>query len=74
MRRIAVGSNVRIVDRPELEAFLSPPDPHAQPAPGQFEGAGRRTRVLGVRLDSGEPLYVLRDLPGLWRGAWLRPA
>jgi hypothetical protein len=73
VRRIAVGSLVRIVERPELEAFLNSADPRERPEPGQFEGAGRCVRVVGVRLDGKEPLYVLRDLPGAWREDWLRP-
>lgn len=73
MPRITVGSRVRILDRAELEAFLGAV-PHERPAPAQFEGAGRRTQVVGVQLDTGEPLYTLRDAPGVWREEWLRPA
>jgi hypothetical protein len=72
VRRIAVGSLVRIVDRPELEAFLASPDAQ-RPQPAQFGAAGRCVRVVGVRLDGEEPLYLLRDLPGTWREDWLRP-
>jgi hypothetical protein len=74
MQRFAVGSSVRIVERPELEAFLSAPDPRDRPAPPQFESAGMRTRVVGVRLETAPPLYLLRDVPGLWRSDWLRAA
>jgi hypothetical protein len=74
VRRIAVGSQVRILERPELEVFLFSPDPRERPAPEQFEGAGRRTRVVGVHLATGEPLYALRGLPGRWREDWLRAA
>jgi len=73
MQRIAVGSTVRVVERPELEAFLRSPDPGNRPEPGQFAGAGRSARVLSASLRTGEPLYVLQDLPGVWREAWLRP-
>jgi len=73
VRRIAVGSNVRVAERAELEAFLGSLDPRERPAPEQFAAAGCRARVVGVRVGSGEPLYVLRDLPGLWREDWLRP-
>jgi hypothetical protein len=71
--KIAVGSFVAVIERPELEGFLRSADARAQPAPAQFAGAGRHARVVGVRLDGAEPLYALRDLPGLWREAWLRP-
>jgi hypothetical protein len=72
--RIAVGSRVRVLDRPELEAWLGSPDASERPEPAQFAEAGRRKRVVGVRLDAGEPLYLLADAPGVWREDWLRPA
>ena len=74
MQEIAVGSNVRVVERAELEAHLRSPDPRERPEPEQFPCAGRVARVVGVRLGAAhQPLYVLQDLPGLWREAWLRP-
>ena len=72
-RPITVGTIVRIVERPALEASLRSPDPRARPEPEQFEGAGRSTRVVSVQLGGGEPLYRLDGLPGLWRADWLRP-
>ena len=74
MQGIAVGSTVRVVERAELEAHLRSPDLNERPDPEQFPCAGRVARVVGVRLRAGRPpLYVLQDLPGLWREAWLRP-
>ena len=73
MQRITVGSAVKVAERPELEAFLRSPDPRQRPEPEQFAAAGRIARVVGVRLGTLEPLYVLQDLPGFWREAWLRP-
>ena len=71
---IAVGSNVRVVERGELEAFLRSPDARERPEPEQCGCTGRGARVVGVRLGaSRDPLYVLQGLPGLWREAWLRP-
>lgn len=75
MQGIAVGSNVRVVERAELEAQLRSRDPLERPEPEQVPCAGRAARVMGVRLGAGrQPLYVLQDLPGLWREAWLRPS
>jgi hypothetical protein len=74
MQGIAVGSNVRVAERRELEVYLRSPDPRERPEPEQCGCAGRAARVVGVRLGAGRPpLYVLEGLPGLWPEAWLRP-
>lgn len=71
---IHVGSSVRIVGRPVLDAALRRATGR-RPEPAQMRWAGRAATVAGVRLGNGSvALYVLREAPGLWPEAWIDPA
>jgi len=70
---MGLGAWVRVAERPALEAAVRDPDPASRPQPRQLLAAGRPARVVGVRLDRGEPRYTLEGQPGLWRPGWLRP-
>lgn len=71
---ISIGAWVRVADAGTLESFLREPDPAERPEPGQFRCQGQAARVVGVRLDHGEPHYLLEGLPGLWRETWIQHA
>jgi L-aminopeptidase/D-esterase-like protein len=71
MRRIHVGSRVRVADATVLAAALRGPA-EGRPEPGQMVWAGRGTSVTGYRRGTGDAsLYDLKDAPGLWPEEWL---
>jgi hypothetical protein len=73
MKRIHVGSRIRIVDGVALQAALrSPTD--LRPEPGQMLWAGRKASVTGYRRGpENRSLYSLKDAPGLWPEEWIDP-
>jgi hypothetical protein len=73
MKRVHVGSRVRIADRPILDAALRGPA-ERRPEPGQMVWAGRDTSVMGYQRRPGNcPLYALKNAPGLWPEEWIDP-
>jgi hypothetical protein len=73
MKRIHVGSRVRIADRAILEAALRWPE-QRRPAPEQMLWAERAASVTGYRRGSEDrSLYALEAAPGLWPEAWIDP-
>jgi len=73
MKRIHVGSRVRISDGAILNAALRWPA-DLRPEPGQMLWAGRQASVTGYRRGSdGRSSYVLKDAPGLWSAEWIDP-
>jgi len=71
MKRIHIGSRVRIADGTILDAALRSPTEH-RPEPGQMVWAGRDANVTGYRRGVGNrPLYALKDAPGLWPEEWI---
>lgn len=71
MKRVHVGSRVRIADTKILVAALRGPA-ERHPEPGQMVWAGRSTSVTGYRRgESDVSLYELKDAPGLWPEDWL---
>jgi hypothetical protein len=68
------GSRVRIADRPFLENFLATWKYHHKLQPDQLAYADREAIVNGVAFyHGGDPLYTLRDIPGMWHEQCLRP-
>ncbi|MEJ2336927.1 MAG: hypothetical protein P8Y26_15040 [Gemmatimonadales bacterium] len=73
MKRIHVGSRVRIADGTTLHAALRGPA-ERRPEPGQMLWAGRDASVTGYQRGAGNhSLYALKDAPGLWPEEWLDP-
>ena len=73
MKRIHVGSRVRIADGMILNAALRSPA-ERRPEPGQMVWAGRDASVTGYQRDAGNRwLYALKDAPGLWPEEWIDP-
>jgi hypothetical protein len=73
MKRIRIGSRVRVTDGMALAAALRGPVEH-RPEPGQMGWAGRDASVTGYRRGAGNgSLYALRDAPGLWLADWIEP-
>jgi hypothetical protein len=73
MKRIHVGSRVRIADKTILNAALRWP-PERRPEPNQMLWAGRNASVMGYQRGAGNrSLYALKDAPGLWSEEWLDP-
>ncbi len=73
MKRIHVGSRVRIADGTILNAALRWPAEH-RPEPGQMVWAGRDASVTGYQRGAGNrSLYTLKDAPGLWPEEWIDP-
>jgi hypothetical protein len=71
MKRIHVGSRVRISDATILVAALRGPA-ERRPEPRQMLWAGRSTSVTGYRRGtSNASMYDLKDAPGLWPEEWL---
>ena len=71
MKRIHIGSRVRIADGTILDAALRWPS-ERRPEPGQMVWAGRDASVTGYRRGVGNrPLYALKDAPGLWPEEWI---
>jgi hypothetical protein len=73
MKRIHVGSRVRIANRTILDEALRGPA-ERRPEPGQMVLAGRGASVTGYQRGAGNrSWYVLKDAPGLWPEEWLDP-
>jgi hypothetical protein len=73
MKRIHVGSRVRIADGAILTAALRLPA-DLRPEPGQMLWAGREVSVTGYRRGPEDrSLYVLNGAPGLWLEEWIDP-
>jgi hypothetical protein len=73
MKRIHVGSRVRVADRTTLETSLRGLA-ERRPEPGQMLWAGRTARVTGYRRDSEDrSLYTLEAASGLWSKEWIDP-
>jgi len=62
-----VGSSVRIAERADLEHFHATWKLHNPLLAEQFNFAGRNAEVSAVGYyHGGDPLYTLRDIPGVW--------
>jgi hypothetical protein len=73
MKRIQVGSRVRIADGTILNAALRW-SAERRPEPGQMLWAGRHASVTGYRRGAGNTsLYALKDAPGFWAEEWIDP-
>ena len=73
MKRIHIGSRVRIADGAILGAALHW---HAdlRPEPRQMAWAGRKATVTGYRRGSEDcAFYALKGAPGLWLEEWIDP-
>jgi hypothetical protein len=63
----SVGSQVRVADRPYLEAFRNTWHLHNPLQEPQLEFAGRTAAVARVGFyHGGDVLYELEGLPGIW--------
>ena len=61
------GATIQIVARLQLETFRSAWHYHHPLTDEQLEWAGRRAVVAEVfYYHGGDPLYSLRDVPGMW--------
>jgi hypothetical protein len=73
MKRIQLGSRVRIADAAILQEALRGPA-ERRPQPGQMVWASRHVSVTGFQRGAGNrSLYVLKDAPGLWPEEWIDP-
>jgi hypothetical protein len=71
----AVGTEVRIADRPFLEEFLEAGQYHHDLEPEQLEFAGRTAKVAAVEFfTGGDEIYSLEGIPGVWHEECLSPA
>ena len=62
-----VGAEVRIIDRSGLDQFRSTWHLHNPLSAEQLEWADRRATVAEVGFyHGGDPLYLLRGMPGIW--------
>jgi hypothetical protein len=69
MKRIRIGSRVRIAGRAALHAAKD-----LRPEPGQMLWAGRESSVTGYRRSPDDhSLYALKGAPGLWLEEWIDP-
>ncbi len=63
----AVGSEVRIADRPFLESFLEAGQYHNELEPEQLDFAGHVAKVKEVTFfHGGDEIYALEGIPGVW--------
>jgi hypothetical protein len=63
----AVGSEVRIADRPFLESFLEAGQYHNELEPEQLDYAGHAAKVKEVTFfHGGDEIYALEGIPGVW--------
>jgi hypothetical protein len=63
----AVGSEVRIADRPFLESFLEAGQYHNELEPEQLDYAGHVAKVKEVTFfHGGDEIYALEGIPGVW--------
>lgn len=73
MKRIHVGSRIRIADGTVLTAALRWPA-ERRPEPCQMLWAGRNASVTGYKRGSeNRSLYALKGAPGLWAEEWIDP-
>lgn len=71
----AVGSKVRVITRPALEAFARTWPYHHKLLPEQMEWAGAIGTVKEVSFyHGGDQLYVLEGVPGIWNEPCLESA
>ena len=74
MKRIHLGSSVRIADGAILLEALRRWPSDLRPEPDQMVWAGRKASVTGYRRrPEGRSLYALKDAPGLWPEEWIDP-
>jgi hypothetical protein len=65
--KFPIGSEVQIADRTHLEAFRATWRFHNPLTVEQLTWAARRATVAEVGFyHGGDPLYVLRGVPGVW--------
>jgi len=65
--RFPVGTHVQIADAQKLDDFMREWKYHNPLKTEQIDFAGRPAVVEKVGFyHGGDPLYVLRDIPGLW--------
>ena len=70
--RYPKGTPVRIIDRPGLERFRVTWTYHHPLTEEQLAFADHSTVVANVSLyHGGDPLYELRDVPGIWHESCL---
>jgi hypothetical protein len=68
------GSEVEIADKVFLEGFMNSWKFHHPLEPSQVAYAGCVATVHGVAFyHGGDPLYQLREIPGIWHEECLRP-
>jgi hypothetical protein len=69
----AVGTLVRIVDRPTLEKFFRNWKLHNKLQPQQLDYAGKVGTVKSVGFyHGGDELYEIDNLPGIWHECCLQ--
>ena len=65
--KFPVGASVRVVDKTALKRFRSNWHLHNPLVPEQIGWAGKHAVVAEVGFyHGGDPLYVLRGVPGVW--------
>ncbi len=70
-----VGSRVKVADVQDLKEFQRTWKYHSALQPQQLPFAGQTATVESVGFyHGGDPLYVLKDVPGVWHEPCLRPA
>ena len=70
--KFPAGSEVRVADALTLERFRAGWHLHNSLLPEQLAWAGKRAVVAEVGFyHGGDPLYVLRGVPGVWHEACL---
>jgi hypothetical protein len=73
--KFPAGTNVRIADFPFLELFMKEWKYHHKISPEYLKYAGQEAMVRDVAFyHGGDPVYVLKDMPGTWLEQCLRPA
>lgn len=72
--RYPVGTGVRIADLDDLARFMADRRQHHSLESAQLEYAGQVTTVREISYyQSGDPLYALENVPGVWHEVCLRP-
>jgi hypothetical protein len=72
VERFSPATQVRVADRETLERFRAEWKYHNPLTPEQLGYAGRTAVVRSVSFyHSGDPLYVLESVPGVWHEACL---
>jgi hypothetical protein len=71
--RFPVGTGVRIADLDDLARFMADRRQHHSLESVQLEHAGEVTTVREISYyHTGDPLYTLENVPGVWHEACLR--